>query len=367
MDINYLNLEFNGCKTKIELLDTPVARKWIEVFNQYKSYFETNNFNYDYKVEPFGAFKHDSGVFYEDIKGDLEIPSHNVTLAECVDKINQAIEDVNVCIDGKEFPYYAYLGMPWEQTNLIHRCFTTASITNTNWKHNLTAAELIEYNKIKYLDNYVINDYIKIKEFTVIDYNRFIDAIRRINEWTHVYEGVVRSRRSRKLSQNHLKLSSLVLDWDRLTPSGEYTFGFSNRVSYEELKQSFIGNYEEQNVVIGVSVLGKDYETAFCDYDNPLEYDITNLDYINGSITIINNKSTKDMYRESKFIDWINDYNIEREMYLPVPLGKVVENSCDFNSLTFDFDSDERWTNGSSKPSPPFNKVKSWISVGKLI
>ena len=365
MDINYLNLEFNGCKTKIELLDTPVVHKWIDVYNLYKEYFKTNNLDYDYKVESYPAFHSNSGSYCEYLESNIEIPSYKITLGECVDEINQAIQDANTCIDGKEFPYYAYLGMPWEQTNLIHRCFTTGYITRTNWKHNLTGAELIEFKKIKYSDPHYIKNYIKIKDFTIIDFDGLVNAIERINKWIHVYEGVVKSRRGEKLFQNHLNLSSLVLDWDSYTPSGEHTFYFSDRVSYEELKQSFIGNYEEQNVVLGVSILGKDYETAFCDYDNPLEYDITNLDNINGSITIINNKSTKDVYKESKFIDWIKDYNIEREMYLPVPIGKVVENSCDFNSLTFDFNSDERWTNGSFKPSPPFNNIKSWISVGE--
>lgn len=365
MDIKYFNLEFNGCKTKIELLDTPVARIWIEVFNEYKTYFKNNNLDYDYKIESYPAFMHDKGVYYQDIKGDIEIPSYNVTLTECVDKINQAIEDVNACVEGKKFPYYAYLGMPWEQTNLIHRCFTTAIATNTNWKHNLTGAELIEFKKLKYLEPRSISNFIKIKDFTVIDNSKFMDAVERINKWIHVYENEVKSTRGVKIMDDFPNQSSLVLDWDSYSPSGEHTFYFSKRISYDELKQSFVGNYDEYNVVLGKSILGKDYEIAYCEYDDPLEYDITNLDNINASFTIINNTSVKNLYQESRYIDWINDYNLEKEMYLPVPLGKVVENNCDFNSLTFDFNTEERWTNGSFKPSPPFNKVKSWISVGE--
>ena len=363
MDINYLNLEFNGCKTKIELLDTPVARLWIEVFNEYKTYFRNNNLDYDYKIESYPAFIHDRGVYYQDIKGDIEIPSYNVTLAECVDKINQAIEDANSCIEGKKFPYYAYLGMPWEQTNLIHRCFTTAITTNTNWKHNLTGAELREFKKKKYLEPRSINNYIKIKDFIVIDNSKFIDAVERINKWVHIYENEVKSLRGIKIMDDFPNQSSLVLDWDSYSPSGEHTFYFGKRISYDELKQSFVGNYDEYDVILGKSIAGKDYETAYCEYDDPLEYDITNLDNINGSVSIISDSVVKDLYRDSGYRDWFNDYNLEKEMFLPVPLGKVVENSCDFNSLTF-VDSDERWTNGSFKPLPPFNRVKSWISVG---
>lgn len=365
MDINYLNLEFNGCKTKIELLDTPVARKWIEVFNEYKTYFKSNNLSYDYKIESYSAFLHHTGVHYEDIKGNIEIPSYSVTLAGCVDKINQGIEDANAYIKGKKFPYHAYLGMPWEQTNLIHRCFTTAIATNTNWKHNLTGAELIELKKIKYSDPHYINSYIKIKDFAVVDYNGFKDAVERINKWVHVYENEVKSLRGIKIMDEFPTQSSLVLDWDSYNPSGEHTFFFSKRISYEELKQSFVGNYDEYDVVLGKSIAGKDYEVTYCEYDNPLEYDITNLDYINGSVTIICDTAVKDLYKESRYVDWANDYSLEKEMYLPIPLGKVVENSCDFPSVEdtefFSHNLDERWTNGSFKPLPPFNMVKSWI------
>lgn len=365
MDINYLNLEFNGCKTKIELLDTPVVHKWIDAFNQHKNYFKNNNLDYDYAIESYSSFIHDTGMYYQDIKGDVEIPSFNVTFAECVDKINKAIEDVNNCIEGKEFPYCAYLGMPLEQTNLIHRCFTTASTTGTNWKHNLTGAELMEYKKIKYSDPAYFRKFIKMKDFIPIDYSGYVDAIERINKWVHIYEKQVKSIRGEKIMDAFPNQSTLVLDWDSYGPSGNHIFWFGNRVTYEELKQSFVGNYDEYDVVIHKSILGKDYEITYCEYDNPLEYDITNLDFINGGIALNKNIEVKDLYRESRYIDWINDYNIEKEMYLPVPLGKVVENSCDFNSLTFDYNTEERWTNGGFKPSPPFNKVKSWISVGE--
>ena len=366
MDIKYLNLEFNGCKTKIELLNTPVAHKWLNAFNQYKNYFKNNNLDQDYKVESYPSFVHGKGgIVQKDIHANIKVPAYNITLLECVDKINQAIEDANACIEGKEFPYYAYVGMPWEQTNLIHRCFTTALFTNTNWKHNLTAAELIEYKKLCYSDKKSIFKYIIKKDFTTIDRTRLVDAIERINKWVHVYEGVNKSVRAVEIMNDFPNQSSLVLDWDSYNPSGEHTFSFCNFVSYEELKESFVGNYDEYDVTIHKFIAGKDYEFAYCEYDNPLEYDITNLDAINASLNIINDTSVKDLYKESRYIDWINDYNLEKEMYLPVPLGKVVENSCDFNSLTFDFNTEERWTNGGYKPLAPFNKVKSWISVGE--
>jgi len=361
MDTNFLNLQFNGCYTKIQLLDTPVVGKWLSTYNKYKSYFTTNNLDLDYKIEPQKTIIHFSGES-PDYEGTAIHPMFLISASECVDKINLAIEEANSSIEGKKFPYKAYLGMPWGQTNLIHRCFTTSLMTGSNWQHNLTTSELLKFKKLAY-EGKPLQDFIKEKQFLILDHTKFFDAIERINKYVHIYESFYISERALETTTyiggtgNYLELG-----WDSYSTSGDHIFYFGEKISYSELCQSFPDNTEDHDVFLAKSIAGKDYEFAFCEYDNPLEYDITNLDTINGSVRIHFSDDINKLYNDSPFVDWCKNAGIEYNMFHPVPIGKIVENSCEFSSLQTNYDSDFRWSNGGSRPYPPFDTVRSWIS-----
>ena len=62
-----------------------------------------------------------------------ETESHYSTRVDSVKNINSAITKLKRLYD-LDFPYHAYMGMEWEHTNKMHRCFTTAMISWSCWE-----------------------------------------------------------------------------------------------------------------------------------------------------------------------------------------------------------------------------------------
>lgn len=362
MATNYLNLKFNGCSTKIELLNTPVTWKWIDAFNQYKKYFKENDLQIDYKLELLYTIIHNYGAPIGE-SSHIKHPSFNMTSAEAVDAINKAIEDVNTTVDGMKFPYPAYLGMPWHQTNFIHRCFTTALMSSTNWQHNLTYKQLIEFKKEAYENKKGLRDFIQTPQFKVTNKELFFDAIERINKYVHFYETFHESKRAYDIVDEINDTGKyLELGWDSYNSSGHHTYFFGERVSYDDVVKSIPENWQDYDIFIGKSIAGKDYEFSYCEYDNPLEYDITNLDHINGSLRIMSSSGIKKLYSDSSFSKWCREAGLEDPMFLPIPIGKIVDSSCDFSQIEYDHSSQITWSNGAAKAKPPFDSVESWLS-----
>lgn len=352
MKTNYLVLKFNGCRTVIELLNTPVVEKWISAFNSNRS-----KGTYDLKPENASAFIHGHNVNF-----DVH-PVYGYTASDVVNSLNSSIDEATSLVKGAEFPYRAFPGMSWEQTNLIHRCFTTSASTSTNWQHGFTPEQLFNYKKTQYDQPHIIKDIITNKQFEVSDYNRFLDVIHEINMWVHRYESFYVSERITKLAEEVSGTGEyLELDWDNFNNIHEQQNTVVERVSYEQLKQSFPDNYSDMDVFLGKYIKGKDYEFAYCEYDNLLEFDITNVDGINGGLRVHYNDIFKKIYSDSSYLTHLKSLGLEEEMYLPVPVGKIVESTCDFSQFKPDYNSEEKWSNGMIKPLPPFNSVNSYLT-----
>lgn len=352
MKKKYLVLEFNGCSTTIELLNTPVVDKWILAFNSNRE-----KQTYDFKPENASAFIHGHLIESE------AHPVYGYTAAYVVEELNKSIDKANSLIDGVEFPYRAFEGMSWEQTNLIHRCFTTSASTSTNWQHGFNDEQLLEYKKTQYDQPHKIKELITNKQFKLKgDFAPFSDAIHEINMWVHRYESFF-------ANQNVLDMYDKVggtgeyleLDWDNFSSIHAQQNTIVARTNYEDILRSFTDDYSDINVFLGKYIKGKDYEFAYCEYDNPLEYDITNVDGINGSLRVHYDDIYKNIYSDSDYMNWLKASNLPLEMCLPVPVGKIVDSSCNFKQFKPDYVSEERWSNGMIKPLPPFNSVNSYI------
>lgn len=352
MKTSYLVLEFNGCSTTIELLNTPVVEKWLLTFNANKQ----NNL-YDYKPENWTAFIHE-----HHLESDIH-PLYGYRKSDIVDEINKSIEKANSQISGVKFPYHAFEGMSWEQTNNIHRCFTLSVTTGTNWQHGFDENQLLEFKKIHYSTPFKIGDLIKEHQYTITgDYRTFNDAVHEINDWVHKYESFYVNDNVVSLKDTLGTVGEyLSLEWDNFNHNHAPLPAARARTSYEDLLKSFPDNYFDYNVFMGKSIKGKDYEFAFSQFDNPLEFDITNLDGINGSLRLHYNNNFKSIYQNSIYADWLNTLNLPPQMYLPVPVGKIVDTTCDFTEFKPNYSIEETWSNGSIKPLPPFNSVNSYI------
>lgn len=351
MKTNYLVLEFNGCTTTIELLNTPVVDKWIKAFNANRS-----KGTYDLKPENASAFIHGHPINF------TVHPVYGYTTSDVVEALNKSIDDANELVDGEPFPYRAYDGMSWEQTNLIHRCFTTSASTSTNWQHGFSPEQLVEFKKLEYDRPWLIKEMVPRKQFTVSDFPKFLHAIHEINMWVHRYESFYENEKITKFVEEVSGHGEyLELDWDNFSNIHEQQNTVVERTSYEELKQSFPGNYDEIDVFLGKYIKGKDYEFAYCENDDLREFDITNVDGVNGSLRVHYKDTFKKIYSDSSYLTHLKSLGLEEEMYLPVPVGKIVDSTCDFNEFKPDYNSDEKWSNGMIKPLPPFNSVNSYI------
>lgn len=360
MSNRYLILEFNTEKVTIELLNTPVVERWRTAYLSHKEFLDKSDLPYkDFKIELARIFGHFTG---KDIgkPGDSIEYSTGLNAQQIVDEINSAINDVEANVNGAPFPYRAFVGMSWEHTNSIHRCFTTAGNTACNWKHMLDTPTLTKFKKDVYESKLGLRDIIETKQFVVSKYDKFMDALFRINKFIHAYEGLHKSERVQTFTP-FTDCQYLELNWDNFTLAGGHTFSYTERTSYEELKQSFPGDYSSYDVFLGKSISGKDYEDTFTQYDDPTEFDITNVDYIDGSVRIHNYPGISKYYSNSVFSSWCESYNIEPSMYLPVPLGRVVNTTFDLSLIKKDFSSDDKWSNGMVKCQYPFNSVNSYI------
>ena len=95
-----LEIKFNNCTTKVELLDTPAVEKWVNIYTQYAKEFLSKGIPISHKIEEAKAFIHTAprniGHKFVTKAAQEKNKFHsalNVTEDFCVDKINESIKD----------------------------------------------------------------------------------------------------------------------------------------------------------------------------------------------------------------------------------------------------------------------------------
>ena len=324
----------------VELLQTPVVNKWIEVFNNYKALNIPSVLHTNW-IAPWGHDWHKQNSQSEALINKR---------ADAVKKINDAIDNANSLIDGEKFPYRAYEGMPWMHTNRIHRCFTTSSFKwdpDRMWLHSLTHEQLLQ---CKTMGTNELKDFMydnSLPQFKVLDFEKFNWEIHVINHQVHEYEDASHSIVAEETLKDLTAIDNIPhknrrkhIMWNK-----EYTYtadktcidpkfwseDFLTTISYEQMIASFPDNYEECNVMVHKSIGGKDYETCYAQYDDALEADIRNIEHINGNMTFYFNNDHHKFYLGTRFYQWAKSYGLRDEIFLPVPIGKIVDCTVDIN------------------------------------
>lgn len=340
-NFNFVNIHLNGGDIKIQLLDSPAVNVWKQKFAS--NHNNLNRIVNNSKIQNV-----------ENPKTKFGSPE-NLLLQQdnAVDKINVAISNVNKSITGKEFPYYAFVGMPWAHTNRIHRAFTTGRVSEKNWYHYMTEHQLLEYKKKAYSSKSF--DFVNMpRDFKVLDHSLFATSLEIINHWVHIYEGTNISKRAVDLLATVDGVPELEFNMNNTLETGEKTSVDYARITYEDVKRSIPNNYDDYDVVIGVEITGKCYETCYVNYDDPMEYDITNLDNIDGSFNLRTTKT--DFYSTSAYMKYIKGYiGLEDEMILPIPIGKIIHK--DFDIQYPKVNTEEKYLDGTYKYLPPFDTV----------
>lgn len=361
-----VNLDYDKF-IEIQLADTPLVHVWIEVFNEYKKYIEENNFKDVWFPYPLaGELPHIHGYRSGDFTQAEEI----------VQKLNYHIDEVNSSIEGKKFPYRGYVGMPWSVTNRIHRCFTTGVTSYRLWEPELTHEDLFLHKKLVYLEgNQIFKNPKYPDEYTVVDFNKFEDNIHGINNQVHVYEGYVYSNRPyfnyggelvsingdiggvKYMPNCNNIVEYLFFEWNKYDPvTLNHKFSFSRRISYDILKSSITNNLLDYDVYLGKSIAGKSYGFAYTEFDDPLQNDITNLDFLDGTIQIYPDKfALNKLFTDSPFSQWLREHELEEAMYMPVPIGKIINKNVELKTEVDP--SAGHWPSWSPKCKPPYSSA----------
>ena len=350
--VSIYRIQFKDTFVEFELIDNEITRLWEESLNQG---YELN-------------LKHTIGIL--PLFSSHLHPKQNSSdelLDSYISEINNAIDGVNSSISGKLFPYRAFAGMGYTQTNRLHRCFTTGKTSFNTFQAQIPEKILEQYKKgeLNYKNTYdLLNEY-SPDDFEVIDRELFEENIHKINKYVHLYEDSVHSIRGKRFLDNHYVKPIVEISWDQFTKSGQSLHPSNLKIDPAVLKENFISNFYEYDIFLGKAITGKDYETCFTQYDDPLEWDITNAEFINGNLRIWN-KTQLELYKDNQavlssgFVEWVKDRDIPPYSYTPVPLGKIV------NSTESDFNIEISNTIKTSNEGPKAIGNFSEISITKL-
>lgn len=282
------------------------------------------------------------------------------SLIEYVNLINQAIEGVNSSIDGVKFPSRAFTGMGFAQTNKLHRFFTTGKQTQKSWEHQIPHTSLVNFkngNDYVGLTKYQLLNQYSPKQFKVIDKHLFLENLHKVNKYVHLYEDLTsKNNRRSKIFKKSFQKPSYEISWDHFDTSGKQQHPHSITLTPDIVQSCFVEDYYDYDIFLGKAITGKDYETCYLQYDNPLEWDITNVEVVSGNLRLYS-KETLNLFKSSQFTEWCDDYEIQKHAFTPIPIGKIVESTEDFSSFKNSFSGNDTYTNGVPKPTGNFSNI----------
>ena len=304
----------------IDLLKSPVTDLWVDSVSSWNA--QNTPMSY---TETWSAYTKENLIH-----GDPD---------EIISNINKHIDILNDLTTGEKITDRAYRDMPWSQTNRLHRIFTTAATTYYNWKHNLSAYRLIEGKEHSY-DNkkgYLLEHSSRTMNFPIDlgEHDEAEKALYSLNKWIHFFEDERISYRARDTFNNLKGAAYREIEWDSYNDSGQRIHPTVHTTTYSDIVKTFKNpKAKDCNVHISKSITGKDYETSFFQYDDPLEFDTTNLDHITGGIKLYSNQYYKRLYGDkSHLMKWGLDSGLKEEMIKPLPLGRIIKTNTDFTDV----------------------------------
>jgi len=321
-----LYVEFeDGNYLDIELVDNnPILERWIELHNKNKE-------------ATFKKYLSRRGMYLY----HGATPQNDEVRKQAVLEINKAIDDWNNMFPTYPFPYSAFDNMGWEQTNLIHRAFTTAMRTKGCFDLNETREGLVE---LKYHDHiidalrdpkYRVFQPVETHDHGYMDKEQHVvySILERINKWVHVYEDNTQNDTIRKFLEDSAatndfateidKTRYLEVEWDTYNQDGSKSY-YVERIPAEYREYC---NYDSTDIDVYIckNITGKDYLQCFGEHDDPLEWDIVNMDHINGGFTVDKHRFIYNWLNDDRVKKWFADYNVPYDMRIlqPPALGKV--------------------------------------------
>ena len=322
----WVRINFNNhLNVKIELLQKPFVDCWWRAFIN----------NLDLK-----RWNRNNNLI---VHQGPHLPATDADAVDIVKKINSAIRKIEQ-ITGNKWIGYAYPGMGFETTNYLHRGFTTSMITQ--YKTPTLSKELqdlIATQKRGQTTHYelattivndsTVEDFYKLENLGLNSRTELLQSLESINAYIHAYEAAyLRSNRANELDING---NIMQLDYDSKTVGGSWhTEIYEEKISPDLVNSAFNGY--EYNVYALKKILGKDYLTTYFEYDDPTQWDVTNMMVIDGTFEIDYNNAYHNIFNSTGFQYWATHYNLgDVSKFSNYQIGKVVNTEfTDFLSDT---------------------------------
>ena len=311
----------DGRYLDIELIDNPLVEMWIEQHKLNAKFTNRKFASFTSKLFNHAASKKQ--------KTEGTNKFHSNKRIQSVGKINEAVDIIKDEF-GLEFPYRAFNGMSWINTNQIHRCFTSAEISLTNWSFldDYSRNDLLEF---KYSEKLPQDFFTNLKpHFNIESKNikRFVHLIEQINCWVHNYENSKFSEFAELIINSIKKIDDICylnIDFDVLNERGSCDY----HVIPMPLKYQKYCDYdpEEYDVYFLKSITGKDYVQALQELDDPMQWDITNMGNITGGLNIFPSKLYAKIWDMPIPQNWLKIHNVpvnDMKLFRPPVLGKIL-------------------------------------------
>ena len=339
----------NGADSEIELLDNKFMEFWKMVFLRHKSHIP---FRHSDRKEKYAGHKHQVWEkTQEQVKNWYE--------TETLELKQKLVNRVNTAIDGLHEENIQWTRGKLDihcnkaDCNRLHRGFTTLSFTHMWTDHIALTSEQIMSIKRRYLNmnahNCWPNQFNDVKGWSVPTSNRPPDMytdrekVTRVYELLHEINAAIHNIEDKCLYNGRTEIlrehyynfydvqCMLVpnLDWnakleDGVTDSVHLDWNFDSALN--PAFYSVVPAIEQGcNVWDLKNILGKDYQTCYRDYDNPVNLDITNtVGTTKGGFTI--NPAFINLY-DTILEPWLESFGKleHKAMYFPIPVGKLDE------------------------------------------
>lgn len=293
-----LVIQYQGQQVRIELLNNSFVNRWAEhlhymlglyskrvYFSQYPYVWRYNKSQVDsYALKLSQTVKQlrDLGTgFPEDF---------NVSEADTQDKLNLLLQ---------------------QKLNRLHRYFTTCNRDTlpfaTEWAPGVPVTGLI-------------NESIKMQVF---------ELSHQVNVQVHNLENFVETP-NKKLYLDNPRRVALSVDFsmyrnnESTEESSQISKGAWHYMTPEELQ--WVSDDPDLDVWLPDNILGKPYNVAFYDHDDPTAWDIThNLGYTGSfSVGLIGNKASE--MQTPEITQWLKSYNIDPgPLTCGMPIGRIVQ------------------------------------------
>lgn len=331
--MKYINIDTPVGLIRIQVVNNAFTEKYFPMLKTLVSHF------------PILHGPHASGIYRSNLTGsDKQYQTFDQYYEIQDKKLQVIIDELNTM--GCNFPYRVdanVLKRKDVQTqrlcNRLHRAFTTAhrchsQNTSMHWSDTFASQFIVPKESM----------------------SRFIELIDQINCIVH-YGIEPYTNTPRKTIQIDQAAWQYDFWADCWIPGTSQLY---NKHCWEVLQPEdfqYFSDSKEFDVWVGKDILGKDHVTAYHDYDDPTEWDVTSIVGYSGKIAMdVGNITHRDLVLSDDFQKWLSEYGVP---YSPVmcgmPIGTIVEGHDVVQQLFDDFQKDFLKNFKKVQPAPVFS------------